>query len=202
MKNLTRLALCGVLLSVTLLSSCKKGEDDPALSLRSRKARIAGEWKVTQMDYYEMSQSNGTTETSTMTYDGTTETTVNTFSTMGETSTETETIIYTEKYTFKKDGTYAYARTYDSGFALNTEGTWVFLAKSKENELKNREAILLSKTKYTSQNSTVDYTGVSGDQIITIRQLKNKEMVWEDSFSTSSGSNLDSGTQKTTLTQD
>lgn len=31
-----------------LLSSCKKGEDDPAFTLLSRKARLTGEWKLTE----------------------------------------------------------------------------------------------------------------------------------------------------------
>lgn len=35
-----------MLLFVFVLESCKKGEDDPFLSLRSRKSRVAGEWKL------------------------------------------------------------------------------------------------------------------------------------------------------------
>ena len=35
-----------------LLTSCiKAGEDDPAISLRSRKSRMAGKWKVTRVNY-------------------------------------------------------------------------------------------------------------------------------------------------------
>lgn len=38
--------ICILLLSLIILplQSCKKGKDDPALSLRSRKARMTGEW--------------------------------------------------------------------------------------------------------------------------------------------------------------
>jgi hypothetical protein len=47
-KNLFSLAAAGLMLAVGLqFSGCKKGEEDPFLSLRSRKARITGEWTVT-----------------------------------------------------------------------------------------------------------------------------------------------------------
>ena len=49
------------LLSVTILA-CKKGENDPFLSLSSRKARLAGEWKLTKMDELNVSN-NGTNTT-------------------------------------------------------------------------------------------------------------------------------------------
>lgn len=35
-----------MLLFVFVFESCKKGEDDPFLSLRSRKSRVAGEWQL------------------------------------------------------------------------------------------------------------------------------------------------------------
>ncbi|PIP55156.1 MAG: hypothetical protein COX07_01410 [Bacteroidetes bacterium CG23_combo_of_CG06-09_8_20_14_all_32_9] len=31
---------------IVIIPSCKKGDNDPFLSLRSRKARITGEWKL------------------------------------------------------------------------------------------------------------------------------------------------------------
>ncbi len=48
----TKTTLIIVLIAAMLLpalNSCKKGEDDPFLSLRSRKARISGEWKIETM---------------------------------------------------------------------------------------------------------------------------------------------------------
>jgi hypothetical protein len=35
-----------MILSLLLVLSCKKGEDDPLISLRTRKARLAGEWRL------------------------------------------------------------------------------------------------------------------------------------------------------------
>lgn len=40
--------LASLLFLCFLLTSCKKGEDDPSFSLLSRKARVAGEWKLAE----------------------------------------------------------------------------------------------------------------------------------------------------------
>ncbi|MDD4575741.1 MAG: hypothetical protein PHI36_04870, partial [Bacteroidales bacterium] len=48
MKNY-KIILLLLAVFATTFSACKKGEDDPALSLRSRKARVAGEWKMTNI---------------------------------------------------------------------------------------------------------------------------------------------------------
>lgn len=46
----------------TILVSCRKGDDDPAISLRSRKGRITNEWKITKSEKNgEVQQSNGDT---------------------------------------------------------------------------------------------------------------------------------------------
>lgn len=40
--------ICLYLLLFSLLTACKKGENDPLLSLQSRKSRIAGAWRVSK----------------------------------------------------------------------------------------------------------------------------------------------------------
>ncbi|NQV51603.1 MAG: hypothetical protein HQ500_00380 [Flavobacteriales bacterium] len=47
-KNTKVMLAVGLLLAVASLefSGCKKGNEDPALSLRSRKARVTGVWNV------------------------------------------------------------------------------------------------------------------------------------------------------------
>jgi hypothetical protein len=42
MKNIFKITL--LLLIGTFFYSCKKGSEDPALSFRSRKARLTGKW--------------------------------------------------------------------------------------------------------------------------------------------------------------
>lgn len=57
-----------ILSNIILLStSCKKGEDDPAISLRSRDSRFAGKWHVTLIDYVNTSFSTGDTFSTTTT---------------------------------------------------------------------------------------------------------------------------------------
>lgn len=41
---------CCILAGVVLLAGCKVGEDDPAISLRSRDNRIKANWKMTSME--------------------------------------------------------------------------------------------------------------------------------------------------------
>jgi hypothetical protein len=46
MKNLLKITSAIALVAV-VMAGCKKYEEGPALSLRSKKARLAGEWKLT-----------------------------------------------------------------------------------------------------------------------------------------------------------
>ena len=51
-NNLTKLmALAVVGTGIITLQSCKKYDDGPGLSLRSKKARLAGEWELTGGDW-------------------------------------------------------------------------------------------------------------------------------------------------------
>lgn len=190
MKNLIYIVCLGAILTTL---GCKKGEDDPFLSLRSRKARVAGEWKVTQRSINTNQTQGGLSSTSTTTYDGTTETTQ--AESGGFNISYTTAVTY--DITFEKDGTYkmVVVTTEDGETQTETaEGNWAFIGKSKDAGLKNKEAISLSQTKYTdSDGYTENYAGtfMNYDNWI-ITQLKNKEIVIsidESSGSTGSGFN-------------
>lgn len=56
MKKLFKISLAAVL-SAVFVAGCKKYEEGPALSLLSKKARLAGEWKITSIT------NNGTPQT-------------------------------------------------------------------------------------------------------------------------------------------
>jgi len=89
-----------LLLSSTLLS-CKKGENDPFLSLKSRAARLDGEWILESIDSKrEEVNTNGSIKTVNQTYllDDLTLTT-NTINGSSNTTTKS---IYREKITFEK----------------------------------------------------------------------------------------------------
>lgn len=122
-------ALMAAALVAPTLESCKKGENDPGLSLRSRKARVAGEWKVTSWEEKNNSIGNytntqttspasssdgtstsGYSSNSTVTFDGTNFKHVETWSNTNNNITYTNDTTYTGtgeiKYTFEKDGTF------------------------------------------------------------------------------------------------
>jgi hypothetical protein len=59
MKKLTQSVLA-ILVVASSITACKKGEDDPFLSLRSRDARLMGEWKLTAIAGKTTATSSGT----------------------------------------------------------------------------------------------------------------------------------------------
>ena len=167
---------------------CKKGENDPALSLKSRNARITGTWKLTaktteSTDTYTM---GGTTtiERSSSTYDGNMETTTDVDSD-GTTTTNTE--FYTREVTINKDGSYSTisnststyvdpftGETTTSTSSSSSDGSWWWL-----NDTKNKTRIAFDDDAYSFE----------------IDQLKNKEMILvyedNDSYTNSDHTNTD-----------
>lgn len=149
MKNL-KIALLVVLAAAFVLPSCKKGENDPFLSLHSRKARVVGEW---------------TLKSGTITYDGS----ITTYPMAN----------YTQTMEFKGDHTYTIT-TVNGGSTSVEKGSWAFSKSAKDIDLKNKEALLLYSTSSTSGSSTNTYTGfyaLSGPTVLLIDKLANKEMV-------------------------
>ena len=63
-KSLLALVAISVVASGTL-SSCKKGENDPFLSLRTRKARLVSDWKLKDGHATRVQQSNSSGVTTT-----------------------------------------------------------------------------------------------------------------------------------------
>jgi hypothetical protein len=186
----TILALSCLTLLSGVFSSCKKGENDPFLSLKSRKARVVGEWKISKLEETGTSTDFGESYQFTHSNDGST--TIYTHNPGGE--TKTTSFPHSESYAFKKDGTYTINFeeslveddiTYD--YHWIQEGTWTFLRKSKEGNLKNKEAILLSRTKSTFVNiddvpTMSSYQGMVWERIIVLDQLKTKEIQFMEEY--------------------
>ncbi|MES2588581.1 MAG: hypothetical protein V4622_06325 [Bacteroidota bacterium] len=168
------------ILILTIITStfigCKKGENDPFLSLKSRKARISGEWTMSSAE----SKSTDESGTMTSTYDGATQT--NTFTPISGTNVISTTKI-TSDFTIDKNGTFktvsTTTSTSGSTTVITTEGNWVFAGKSKNADLKKKEAILLSITSQTETGELgLSQTGTfMNDGILIIDRLKNKEMI-------------------------
>lgn len=124
-KNLLFLALA-VIASSTLLSSCKKGENDPFLSLKSRDARITALWKLTSAE----SSENNDGSIFTTNFDGSIMT--NYFP-----GGFTDNYSYSLSIEIKKDGTYQSIET-DDGNIETVDGRWNWL-----NSAKNKTSIRL-----------------------------------------------------------
>jgi hypothetical protein len=220
MKKILVLSL-GLLFVGSTFTACKKGENDPFMSMKSRKARVAGEWTVSSSEGTETTkenyQSGGDTysvvQTEASTYNGVTNTTVTTSVITNLTTAasisdnETTTSTYTETYTFDKEGAFTYTRltTYSDGSSnkSESEGTWSFLGKNKTSELKSKEAIMTSTTKVTTTSTDTDGTATTNvvnydgmvTQMFKIDQLKSKEMI----IVAESGYTLSNGDSSSTI---
>jgi hypothetical protein len=191
-----------MLSSVVTLNSCKKGADDPAISLRSRTARLTGKWTISAGTENSVSVNGGNTSTSTTTINSTTITQVS------NNTTTTGTIAYTVE--FVKDGTYTMTRneTY-TGYSYNvtSTGTWNFVAGG--NDLKNKEAIILTEKNSTRVSSygTSSNTNVSSSTASSyaekwiITRLANSELVVTANDNSVNGSNSDNNTVTYTFVQ-
>ena len=169
------------------MNSCKKGENDPFLSLKSRKSRMAGEWDITKMTRIESGLWTGVAYTNTYVIENGVST--STFAAGGNSTSSTGTV---SNYSFNilKDGSYSNTMTYDNGSGdetQNDEGSWMFIGKNKNEDLKNKEGIMFttssSSTTSSGSTSTNTYTGLTDGNIMLIDQLKSKEIIVKGEFS-------------------
>lgn len=170
MKLLIRFII--IFISLNFLLSCKKGENDPFLSLRTRKARLVGEWKVVKSEKERMKKvyeldtyDQYSIVYDTTLYDGTTSTEV---AWLLEVSDGIQTLspypqttrTYTEIYEFNKDGSFKYVKDYIGVVKYEETGTWIFSPKNESKNNKNKEAIQL----YTSAYMFYNADGSIGEQ--------------------------------------
>lgn len=201
-------AILLLVFAATAVTSCKKGEGDSALSLKSRKARVTGEWTidswVDELTYSNSSTSGGETTVNS----GTRKTEITgTSTTMTESVTETGwwgTDSYnttangsvTATMKFEKDGTFSrkieyrnVVKNYFSGGVggytvtfnrtLETTGTWNFLGGIEE-DYKNKERIVLNVLEDKISGTYTDSDGDSGNENIS-NKYENGEFteVWQ-----------------------
>lgn len=175
MKKYQKLVLV-VLAAVAVLPACKKGEEDPFLSLRSRKSRVAGEWTVEfreeKVTNTKVSPSVSSTSTETTTINGSTYT-YNYLS--GSTTTTVNGTVGTYKVTFEKDGawksTYEYTTVFTFGTSpfttkettitqIESSGIWNFLGKI--GDAKNKENMSVSTTSEKTVKTITSVTTTPG----------------------------------------
>ena len=214
MKKIQKLVIALLVISA-VLPACKKGADDPFLSLRSRKSRVAGEWTVSTLTDSRNSVKSGGSGSSNynvtevVKVDGSSYS--DTYTESGSSDTENGTVsTYTIK--FEKDGKwnsifeYSVVTTNPSithTVTTRTEssGTWNFLGKI--GDAKNKENISVStiseKITSTTQDTftpgstltdvnvtTKTYAENENVEIWKLTELKNKELKAEISIGNSS----------------
>lgn len=188
------LSIIIILLLISVFSSCKKGENDPVLSLKSRKARLCQTWKVTREEgisryneYGHYTYSNSCD----FSYDGNYklihvygENPIISTAQVAEYTPYDETYSQycTDYYTFHKDGTFEYTSS-NTTTTEKTEykGIWVFLSADNSMHTKNKEAIRLTYNSCYSTNSSGTSSSDFPDHFlqtktILIDELKSKDL--------------------------
>lgn len=160
---------------LTAITGCKKGENDPFLSLKTRKGRITGEWKLIEGTILESETSGGSTITDEIAF-------------INDTRIEGGSAIpYIETMTIERDGTYE-QEIIQNGTPHIIQGNWYFSGKSEEIDLKKKEAVVFSETAYVNIGGTITYNGLGADRILLMDQLKNKRVIFKGLTTGSSSS--------------
>jgi hypothetical protein len=181
-----------------LFTSCKKGENDPGLSLRSRTNRLVGKWTISKGNVKETT--GIITETTTI--DGTSFT----YNPGNGSNTTSGTFVGTVE--FEKSGGFTDIRTFTVNGVANTttiKGNWSWVGKNKEQNLKNKEAVYLTNTSFISNaggSTSISWINPTGGSIWIIDQLKSKEMIVKYETSQSTGGASSSTSVNWTLTQE
>ncbi|HLP39836.1 hypothetical protein [Lacibacter sp.] len=177
----------GLLFSIVVfLDSCfKKGEDDPFVSLRTRKDRVAGKWRVTSINKVDSSSYGDGSQVNKWFY-----------KLNGGEYIDSYTFVFNNQvreirvkkgkrtlyYEFDKNRNY---RMYDYTDDDTTiiKGKWGFNDKSEYIKKKIAIYIYPSETYSTSMffDGNLFVSQWSGGQhLSTIRELRHRKMVWED----------------------
>ncbi len=176
-KRHLSLVLLGMIIVLPLLTtSCfKKGEEDPFFSIYTRKARVTGEWTITNMksEIIRTFQGEVQTRTTTTVEDLNWSQVVEILGTDSIVEYEGNVVEGRNKIVFDKNG---YVReTYEYGYIVETpigddagvlrtnyriseeiSGTWNFLGNIDDYKNKERLAIVIEESKKTTQIYTME----------------------------------------------
>lgn len=176
-KKLFAFGLIAIMLA-TVFVGCKKGENDPALSLLSRKARLTGVWNLESANY---TVKNGNDNVSIFTYDGATSLMTEDYDYYGIDGTDTYT--YSRVLTIGKDDTFSdLETTIDGNTTTSTKtGYWYFAPGISDLDIKNKERVVFQTVESTQVNNNTrfdKYIGKSNENasIILLDQLSNKQI--------------------------
>jgi hypothetical protein len=165
MKLFSRVSL--IVLTLLVFTECKKGEDDPNFSFRTRKARLEGNWRMTSggATYSEPGYNES------YTFNG------NNYK--GEAIAKRYKAIYNGNYglnlNIRKNGSFELTELIETE-TFNGEGTWNF--NNGVGEAKRKENII-----FLVENLTRGYTNAhffnrfKASFVYSIRELRNKKLV-------------------------
>lgn len=176
------------IMALATLAGCKKGENDPGISFRSRDARIVGEWKLTSYEYEDMNTIvTNTPPSTTVTSKKTTFSGGNYTSVSNPPSGSNDNAKYEYTLNIEKGGkaTLTTVITSSNGATGTSvdEGTWVWLDNNK-----NKSVIFLEVSTPTFQADYFD-----GGQF-DVDELRNKKLVLTSTSANSSTSTGAAGT--------
>jgi hypothetical protein len=209
MKTSIKIAVAALVIASFGIEGCKKGPNDPAISVYSRKARMTGEWKYKSGEGKRSALNSNTT----WTYDGAVLTEVTT--TTSPSSTTTTLTSRTISLTYEKDGTYTMVTTTTTPSPLpstNTEtetGTWNFTGGVGSQNNNKDHVVMRTLSVITvfvagplSTTSTEQY---SGDDCPTttmfLDELRNDKIVFTHEGTTLNGTTTETNEGSWTLEQ-
>ena len=169
MKKIMNLLLFAVLIST--LSECKKGEDDPFISFRSRKNRVVGEWTLTSGTEKTSTVSGNPSTTINTDYTYTQDSYIRTNTTMnqsGSTSVSSSGYFY-YKITFRSNGEYTLVRERGGSFTQES-GVWNF-TKGVGDYKRKEQIALVPQITPNSLTTSRDVT-----KTFTLKELRNRVM--------------------------
>ena len=155
-----------VSLSIIVIPSCKKGEDDPFISIRSRDARITAKWKLVNLE----STSSGPSSTTTSVLNGSLLTVTYTSPSYGSSSSTSS---YSLDLEINSDGTSSSTEILD-GDISTSKSTWNWKNDNndkfsfKDNFSGNDRA---SQKALKTQNDKTDLNSASGTNASMIHQM-------------------------------
>ena len=200
MKKLIHLFTLLLLVVATgVISSCKKGEDDPGISFRGRANRLTNDWKLrsgsviiktfpptggsfqtnitySEGGFYNVSRSDGFTEKG---------------------NYEIELRIFKDGRFAKEHNETPENRTRGTS---TEEGTWHFSGGGGNVKKKELLTLYKEKSSFISQNATMNTTiNYNGGNLFIINRLANKGLVLEASQRVTNGGTISEITEKWTF---
>jgi hypothetical protein len=156
-------------------SSCKKGDNDPFISFRSRKARIVNDWTCKTINAQHTFSEPSGTDVYSIGYSGS-----NISISDSDPATPSSSLSYSFKLKIEKNGKFT-AMEYLDGEMNYVEGNWNFNGKIGED--KNKESVTLNITRSTMGTDVGIFFVMGGTFTCKIKELRDKRMVLEiDSF--------------------